>query len=462
MNCACYRFSLSMQSTQSQVSLPILFNDTARTLLIKLVDNGKPYYINNGCRAVFYAQKADGNILINDCVIEKNAKIRYDFTAQTASAEGISKCEIRLYGANGRLITSPKFIMVVDSRVVYDDQVIASYNEFTTLDAIIATEQQRVEAEKARVEAENARNERTDEVIAAWQDADRVFIASYGTTTCEEIFQELQNGKSIICRWGSSFYLLTAFTPNGAYFGGVNLSGNNVVITCEWRTNAWSNTITETINEEEFEEMLATSDKRFETLEGKVADLLYEAIAITAFSNNVNTAEIGSVIDTVAIAWTLSKTPEALTLDGEALDINSEGVSLSGLGLTADKTWTLAATDERDASASRNTFIKFLNGVYYGVLAEDAAIDSATVLTLTRKLQSGKTITFTVTAGSTQKIAFALPVRYGTPVFSVGGFEGGFELAATLDFENGSGFTEPYNIWLSSSTGLGNTTVSVK
>lgn len=174
MNSAYYRFSLSMQSIQSQVSLPVLLNDTARRLLIKLVDNGKPYYINDGCRAVFYAEKADGNILINDCIIEKNAKIRYDFTAQTASAEGISKCEIRLYGTNGRLITSPKFIMVVDSRVVYDDQVVASYSEFTTLDAIIVTEQERVEAEAVRAEAEAERAKRIDEAIAKMGNATQV------------------------------------------------------------------------------------------------------------------------------------------------------------------------------------------------------------------------------------------------------------------------------------------------
>lgn len=159
MNSACYRFSLSMQSVQSQVSLPVLLNDTGRILLIELVDNGKPYYINDGCRAVFYAKKADGNLLVNDCIIEKNAEIRYDFTAQTASAEGISKCEIRLYGTNGRLITSPKFIMVIDSRVVYDDEVIASHSEFTTIDGIIATEKARAEAEAKRVEAEAERIE---------------------------------------------------------------------------------------------------------------------------------------------------------------------------------------------------------------------------------------------------------------------------------------------------------------
>lgn len=160
-----------MQSNQSQVSLPVLLNDTGRRLLIKLVDNGKPYYINDGCRAVFYAEKSDGNVLVNDCIIEKNAKIRYDFTAQTASAGGISKCEIRLYGANGRLITSPKFIMVIDSKVIYDDEVLASYSEFTTLDNIIASEQSRVEAEAERVkaDAERARelDTRTEAAISA-------------------------------------------------------------------------------------------------------------------------------------------------------------------------------------------------------------------------------------------------------------------------------------------------------
>ena len=158
MNSACYRFSLSMQSYQSQVSLPVLLGDTARVLLIKFVDNGKPYYINDGCRAVFFAEKPDGNVLINDCIIENNARIRYEFTAQTATASGISKCEIRLYGANGRLITSPKFIMVIDEKVVYDDEVLASYSEFTTLDGIIATEITRVEAEEERVRAENNRS----------------------------------------------------------------------------------------------------------------------------------------------------------------------------------------------------------------------------------------------------------------------------------------------------------------
>lgn len=214
--------------------------------------------------------------------------------------------------------------------------------------------------------------------------------------------------------------------------------------------------------EEDFAKMLAFCDTRLDELEKKMKDALYESIVITEFSSNVNIVEIGSIIDTVTLSWALNKAPETLTLNGVEMDVGAEGVSLSGIGLSSGKTWTLAATDERGASASRSTSISFLNGVYYGVLAEGAVIDSASVLTLTRKLQSGKAVTFTVTAGAAQRIAFALPSRYGAPVFSVGGFEGGFELAATLDFENVSGYTETYNVWLSSRTGLGTTTMSVK
>lgn len=277
MNCACYRFSLSMQSTQSQVSLPILFNDTARTLLIKLVDNGKPYYINDGCRAVFYAQKADGKTLVNDCVIEKNAKIRYDFTAQTASAEGISKCEIRLYGSNGRLITSPKFIMVVDSRVVYDDQIIASYDEFTTLDAIIATEHSRAEAETGRVEAETARAARFEEVLAEAEASGKLFTAIYGSATCAEISSALAHNKIIVCRWGSSYYLLTAFTPNGAYFGGVNSSGDKIVLVCELGTNDWSHSI---IKDTSLPEITAEDNGKFL----RVVDGVWTTVELTDVS----------------------------------------------------------------------------------------------------------------------------------------------------------------------------------
>ena len=114
MNYSKYRFNLDMQSNISQVSLPVRQGDTSVNLYIGLtMDGGNPYLIEEGCRAVFVAKKADGNLLINDCMIEKGTTIRYTLTQQTTSFPGVTDCEIRLYGADGNVITTPRVILVV-------------------------------------------------------------------------------------------------------------------------------------------------------------------------------------------------------------------------------------------------------------------------------------------------------------------------------------------------------------
>ena len=197
-----------------------------------------------------------------------------------------------------------------------------------------------------------------------------------------------------------------------------------------------------------------------------VADLMYKAIEITSISNNVGTVERGTVVNTVTINWELNKDPISQTLDGGALSTDIRSVTLgteaAPLGLQVDTTFVLAVTDERGAVANTpTTAVKFLNGVYYGVLAEDATLNSETILTLEKKLQSGKALTFTASPGEGEKIAYAIPERYGTPVFAIGGFEGGFTKAASLKFTNASDYTESYDVWLSDNTGLGSTTVKV-
>jgi hypothetical protein len=92
-------------------------------------------------------------------------------------------------------------------------------------------------------------------------------------------------------------------------------------------------------------------------------------------------------------------------------------------------------------------------------------IDSAAILGLNKRLQAGKGLTFTANAGSLQRIAYAMPVRYGTPAFWVGGFEGGFSAVQFNEpfvFENAAGYKEQYAVWLSDNTGLGSTTVEVR
>ena len=157
MNYSIYRFTLDIHKTKSQVSIPVLYRDTGIKFYISLTDGGKPYIIEDGCRAVFSAKKPDGKELFNDCIIEDNTRIRYDFTAQTTNCEGMMNCEMRLYGKDGKLLTTPAFVVIVDPRVVYDSDILESYPESTTLDNIVSAENARVEGEQERVDAEAVR-----------------------------------------------------------------------------------------------------------------------------------------------------------------------------------------------------------------------------------------------------------------------------------------------------------------
>lgn len=166
MNYSTYRFSLDIQSTQSQVSLPVMLGDTARRLYISLTDGGKPYVIAEGCRASLAARKADGKTLLHDCIIEKNTYIRYDFTEQTATALGLTECNILIYGDDGEIIGSPRFSLVVYNDVVGLDVV--SEDDLATISRIIAGEHERTAACEAAIadtkEATSRANEIADDL----------------------------------------------------------------------------------------------------------------------------------------------------------------------------------------------------------------------------------------------------------------------------------------------------------
>lgn len=195
----------------------------------------------------------------------------------------------------------------------------------------------------------------------------------------------------------------------------------------------------------------------------KLGDLMYTPISITSFTNNKNTQEMGSTITDVTLNWNYNKTPKTLMLDSEPLNVSLKTKTLTGQSIKANKTFILKATDERDAVATKTTAITFLNGVYYGI-GDDLQIGGITnqfILGLTKTLQSSKAKTFTVNAGAGKHIYYIIPTRYGTPIFKVGGFEGGFEKLGTVNFTNSSSYAENYDVYKSSNAGLGNTTVVV-
>lgn len=184
-NTSNYRFTLDIQSTMSQASLPIRFGDTNRKLYITITEGGHPYILHDGFTAAFVGKKADGKHLFNHCIIENRSVVRYDFTDQTANVAGIVDCEIRIYDPEGLCVTSPKFVMVVDERVVYDGEVALSEEQTTKLDNIIATEQKRVEAEEDRTEAFAAFMEESALRMQELSDKYNVAIATAGKRVVE-------------------------------------------------------------------------------------------------------------------------------------------------------------------------------------------------------------------------------------------------------------------------------------
>lgn len=177
MNNSTYRFTLDLQKHNSQMSVAVYKYDNAVRLYISLTDGGKPYTIEDGSYAIFYGKRADGKPLIHKCEVKDNTEITYDFKNSTAYVEGIVESQIRLY-KDQKLITAPRFTIVVEERVVTDDDIditIEDDDRYSGVDAIFADEEARAaaeelrnEAEWARVIAEDARKKAEQERKSVW------------------------------------------------------------------------------------------------------------------------------------------------------------------------------------------------------------------------------------------------------------------------------------------------------
>ena len=132
-----YKISLDIHEHGSHVVLKAKKGDTGRILYITLMDGRNPYTITNECYAVFTAKKADGNILYNKCSII-GSSIAYAFTPQTCSAVGKAECEIKLYGAEDKLLTSARFTLLVEDTVYNEGDEVESEKEVSALTSLVS------------------------------------------------------------------------------------------------------------------------------------------------------------------------------------------------------------------------------------------------------------------------------------------------------------------------------------
>ena len=198
-----------------------------------------------------------------------------------------------------------------------------------------------------------------------------------------------------------------------------------------------------------------------------VDDLNYTKIAINSMTATNSNNEVGATVATTDVAWTLNKTPKTqkIKFSSEAeenLGTEVRSKLYEGKSVKNNAIIKLTVTDERDAEVSRQVTIQFQPKVYYGVSKDPSSLESNAINNMTGALASSKARTFSVNAGEGEYIVYVIPSNFGTPTFNVGGFDGGFKKAKTIEHTNASGYKQNYDIWQSVNAALGQTNVTVK
>lgn len=198
---------------------------------------------------------------------------------------------------------------------------------------------------------------------------------------------------------------------------------------------------------------------------------IQKAFSVTSFSVGSGTLEVGATLTNPTFTAAYNRTPTSATLsDNQGTPSKNVISTPTAFSLTATYTktsnndsvsFTLSAADGAETS-SKGTSVAWRPKVYYGAGAAGLNTETGIKGLPSSSLAGSRSTTITATAGVGQYIYYAFPVSYGTPSFSVGGFEGGFELAANnVNVTNSFNVTQAYQVWKSVQPNLGTTTVIV-
>ncbi|MGM9680108.1 MAG: hypothetical protein ACI3XR_01235, partial [Eubacteriales bacterium] len=127
-----YRIRLNVHKDGIQCTLCAAKGDTARRIEARFFDGAKPMQIPSDGYAVFSAEKPDGRVVYNDCIIRDDGTVVYDFTEQTVSVPGRTVCSLILYDREGHVLASPIFVVAVRDQVVSEGDL-TSVDEYLSL-----------------------------------------------------------------------------------------------------------------------------------------------------------------------------------------------------------------------------------------------------------------------------------------------------------------------------------------
>lgn len=190
-------------------------------------------------------------------------------------------------------------------------------------------------------------------------------------------------------------------------------------------------------------------------------------LQVLSFTAVVGLYECGQSVATPAFIASYSATPAAAVLtndaNAESLDVHSTPTSFSSAQTYVKSTpnqsvtWTLTTSN-----GTRTASSIWGQKNFFGTSTTPANTEAFIEALSGSQLRTNQSSAFTVSPGAGSKIYFSCPSRYGTPVFTVGGFVGGFILkGASINVTNAQGYTEGYDLYESVNAGLGTTNVTV-
>ena len=206
------------------------------------------------------------------------------------------------------------------------------------------------------------------------------------------------------------------------------------------------------------------------TVADALDQLLYVTPAVKTFTSvpNFGDYEIGSTVSNPKFTWSFNKTITNQNLKAGSTTIALDDPEVREYtytgDITANTTFTISGNDNKLKSCTKTGSFNFKHKRYFGVAEVPAEYNSDFILGLSGKefCTARTKNAFSLTAGPGQYMFYCFPASYGTPTFNVGGFDGGFELAATIDFTNASGNTTSFVIWKSENANLGTQSIIVK
>lgn len=191
----------------------------------------------------------------------------------------------------------------------------------------------------------------------------------------------------------------------------------------------------------------------------------YTVLQITSFTCNVaDTHEIGTVLTDISFSWSYNKDVKSQALTDCSIVIDDREATYAEL--TTSKSFVLTASDgsgNTGGIATATKKISFLPRVYYGCTNAEEITNDVVLGLSNSKLTSTVKGSYAFNCGSGE---FAYIVAPKSQSFNgnmwVNGFQAEMEKVSTISITNASNYTQAYDVWRFSNSGLGSFTGEVK